>query len=82
MVLQLVAMLRDDLSLAALDFFIDELNYFTAVNTDHVIVMMVASDFEYSVAAIEIMSLHNASRFELREHSINGGETDVFACVD
>ena len=80
--MQLVAMLRDDLSLAALDLFIDELNHFTVVNTNHVVMMMIASDFEYCVAAIKIMPLHNASGFELREYPINGGKADVFACID
>ena len=82
MAMQLVAMLGDDLSLAALDLFVDELNHFTVVNTNHVIMVMIASDFEYCVATIKVMPLHNASGLKLCEYPINRGKSDVFACID
>ncbi len=82
MVFQFIAMLRDDLPLPALDLFIDELNHLTVVNTNHMIVVMIGGDFEYCVAAIKVMPLHNAGRFELRKHSIDGREADIFTGVD
>jgi hypothetical protein len=43
--------------------------------------IMVAAvcQFEYGMAAIEIMPNHEASRLELGQHAVNGRQTDILA---
>ena len=59
---------------------IDKLEYFAALNTDHMIVMGGIIQFKHSRATLEFVPNHETGRFELSQHTVHGRETDLFAC--
>lgn len=82
MVLQFIAMRLNDLALTPLNLFVDELYDLAAVDTHHMIVMVVAGNLENRMAAIKIMPLYNTSGFELGEDTIYRSQTNILAAVD
>ena len=67
-----------DFLLALFDFGVEELFYAAALQTDEVIVMAALVEFEYGFTALEMMADQQAGLFELGEHSVYGGEPDIF----
>ena len=82
MVLKLVTEFFNYFSLTPFNFRINKLNDFTGIDTHHMIVVMVCGYFEYRVATIKIVPLDDAGSFELREHSVDSRQADVFAVID
>lgn len=82
MVLQLIAVRLNDFALALLDRLVEELNDFAAVDTHHVIVVVVAGDFEHGMAAIKIVPLHDAGGLELRQHTVDRGQPYILTGID
>lgn len=81
MVDELEAVLLDDFLLAPLDLFIEEFDDLAAFETHHMVMVLVLGQLEQGMTAIEIMTNHQSSRFELRQDAIDGGQTHVFAGI-
>ena len=64
--------------LALFDAAVHELFHLAAVNTHDVIVMRALIELEHRHAAFKMMARDQAGGLELRQHPIDGGETDVF----
>src|SRR5207253_10191367 len=75
----LEAMLLNDRLLKLFDFFVEELDHFASLNVDHMVVMFAVIELEYRVTAVEIMTDHQSSCFELSQNTVNRGQTDILA---
>lgn len=63
--------------LAGFDFGIVELLHPTAVQTDHVVVVLPLVEFINRLAALEMVSAQNTRLLELGQHPVNGGQADL-----
>lgn len=79
MVLDLVTKLRRDLFLQRLNFVADKFDHFSALDIHHVIVVRAFVQLVISLATLKIMLYHQAGRFELVEHAVHCGKSDVLA---
>jgi hypothetical protein len=68
-----------DFLLPLFDEFVVELLDLPALDANQVIVMIAAIQLEYRVAALEMMPLHQAGRFELGQHTIHGRQPDFLS---
>src|SRR5689334_15382632 len=82
MVAQLVSQPLGDLFLALFDGLVNELFDPAAVQTHDMVMVRTLVEFENRHAIFEMMPRHQASGLELREDSIDGGETNVFIGLD
>lgn len=78
MVLDLITMLGSNLTLQALDLFADELDHLSAVNVDHVIVVLAAIQLIDRLATLEIVLAEDACGLELGQHPVHRSQADVF----
>ena len=76
-VLQLVLQLAGDRPLAIFDAGVHELFDLAAVKTDDVIVMLTFVQLEYRRRPLEMMARDEPGSFELRQHAIHSGKSDV-----
>jgi len=60
-----------------LDFTVKEFLDFSALQADQVVVMVAFVEFEYGFVAVEMVAYQQARLFELREHTIDRGKTDI-----
>lgn len=74
-------MLFRDFLLASLNDLVNELDDFTAFQTHHVVMVVFLRHLEYRVAAIEIMTNHEARRLELSQHTVDGCQPHIFARI-
>ncbi len=81
MILYVVTVGVRDFLLRSFDFFADEFDDLAGFYTHHVIVMLTGVKFIISLAAFEIMFLHQAGRFELIEHPVYGRQADFFTGI-
>lgn len=54
-----------------------ELHHQTALDADHMIVMVATLQFEYGMAAFKMVAAHQASGLKLSQYTVNGGQTDI-----
>ncbi|VFT53264.1 Uncharacterised protein [Pseudomonas aeruginosa] len=80
MIDQLEAALADDFLLALLDFRIHELDHLAGIDADHVVVVAAIGELEHGMAAIEVVTHHQAGGLELGQHPIDGCQAHVLAC--
>ena len=78
MALKLVAVLGDDLILAPLYLRVDELDNFSGIHADHMIMVIARGNLEDGMTAIKIVPLHDAGGLKLREHTVDCGQPNVF----
>ena len=71
-----------NLDLTLLYFSIVKLFHSSALETDQMIVMAVTGEFEYGLPAFEVVALEQACLFELSQHAVYRGQTDVFPLTD
>jgi hypothetical protein len=76
-VLDLVTVFRCHLMLKALDFGTRELDYLARLDIDHVIVVLAAIKLVDSLPALKIVLQNEPCRFELSQHPIHRGQSDV-----
>ncbi len=81
MVYQLVAMLGHDFALAFLDLGIHELDDFTGIHVDHMVVVTAIGQFEHRMTAVEVVANHQTRRFELGQYAVDGGQAHVLASL-
>ena len=74
-------MLLGDLLLAALDHLVEELDDLAALEAHHMIMVLLLRDLEHGVPPIEVVTDHQARRLELGQHTIDGGEANVFTGI-
>lgn len=67
-----------DQFLAVLDDRVHELFDSTAFDAYHMIVVSAFVELEDSLIAFEVMALNEARRLELCQHTVDGGESDIF----
>src|ERR1700754_2005713 len=67
-----------DLMLEPLDLFADELDHFSAVHVDHVVMMLAAVQLINGLPTLEVVLHDDARSFELGQHPIHRGKPDVF----
>jgi len=63
--------------LTTFDFLVAEFDHLIAVRADEVVVMIAVIQLKDGLAAVELAAHQDASLFELCEHAVNGGQTDV-----
>jgi hypothetical protein len=68
-----------DLFLQHFDGFVLKFFYSATLGADHVVVMFAPVEFEYGVAAFEVVALNQACGFELGQYPVDGGQTDFLA---
>lgn len=61
---------------------IHELFDAAAVQADDMIVMRALVELEHRHAVLEVMAGHETCSLELRQHPVDGGETDIFVGVE
>lgn len=76
-------MVRQGEVVAAGDLFLQHFDGFVlkfldpaTLGADHVVVMLAPVEFEYGVAAFEVVALNQTRSFELGQHPVDGGQTD------
>ncbi len=79
MITQCEVMAAGDLFLQHFDGFVLKFFYSAALGADHVVMMFAPIEFEYGVAAFEVVTLNQARGFELGQHPVDGGQTDFNA---
>ena len=73
-----VAVLCGDLFLELFNSIVVEFDNLTSFDTHHMIMVIAAIEFKDGMAAIEIVSFDQTSRFKLRENPVDSGQTHVF----
>lgn len=73
--------LPSDVLLPLFDQIVFELLHPAAFDTDEVVVMVPAIEFEDGIAAFEMMTLDKPGGLELGQHPVNGGQTNFFPFV-
>ena len=63
--------------LAGLDFGVVKLFHPAAVQTDHVVVVLALVELVHRLAAFKVVAVQQPGLFELREHPVDGRQTDV-----
>ena len=71
----------NDLALALLDRLVHELNDFATIDAHHVIMVVIAGDFENRMATIKIVPLYDAGSLELGQHAVDGRESNVLTAI-
>ena len=66
-----------DHALQALDLRVEELDHATGIDTDHMVVVLAAHQFEHRMPALEVVPLHEPRLLELREHAIDRGKAHI-----
>ena len=74
-------MLGGNRGLQGFDLVAVEFDHLAAVDIDHMVVVLAAVQFVHSMTTFEIMLEHQARRFELGQHPIDRGQTDLLAIV-
>ena len=64
------------------DLVITEFNDVTGFNANHMIVMITVIEFEDRMPALEVMARHEARRFELGQHTIDGRKADILTGIE
>ena len=82
MVLQLEQELVRDRPLPLYDARVHELFDLAAVKTNDVIVVLAFVQLEHRRRTLEMMTGHETRGFELSEHAIHSGQTDVFVRLE
>jgi hypothetical protein len=67
--------------LPLLDHFVDELIHPSAFHAQDMVVMDPLVEFEHGMTALEVVALHQTSRFKLGQHPVNGRKPDVLADI-
>lgn len=78
MVLQHIPVLGRNFVLQSFDVFADELDHFSAVNIDHVVVVFATVQFVDGLAALEVVLDHDTGGLELGQHPVDCGQADIF----
>lgn len=81
MIVDREAALLGNAVLALLDFSVDELFDFAALQADQMIVVVAMIEFEYRLVAIEMVAHQQARLLELGEHAIHRGQSNVLTIV-
>jgi DNA repair protein RecN (Recombination protein N) len=77
-----VAVLVGDLALYLLDSLVVELRHAARLEADHVVVVCAVRELKDGLAALEVMSGHEACALELREHAMNRGKPEHLAVLE
>ena len=78
---QLEAVLLGDIVLQALDLVAGELDDVAGLDADHVVVMLAVVELEHRVTALEVVAGHQAGGLELRQHTVDRGQTDFLTRI-
>jgi len=76
------AALAGDLVLPGFDFGVVELFHPAAIDTNQMVVVFAAIDFEHGLAAFEIVPFQQAGLLELGQYAVDGGEPDIDIFID
>lgn len=71
------AALGGDFFLAALDFLVEKLFHPSALYAYQMVVMAAAIEFVNGFVAVEMMADQQSGLFELGQHTVHGGKTDI-----
>ena len=82
MLLDHVVVLVCDFALQLLDALVVELRDSPGLETDHVVVMRSIGELEHGLAAFEVVPTHEPRPLELRQHAIDGRQTELFATIE
>jgi hypothetical protein len=76
---ELVARAAGHLPLQALDLLVGELHHPPRLQAHHVVVVLATVEFEDRVATGEVVTDHETSLLELRQHAVDRGESHILA---
>ena len=68
-----------DFLLELLDTVIDKLDDLAGLQANHVIVVAAVGEFENRHSAFEVVPVHQAGAFELRQHPVDRGQAEFVA---
>ena len=71
-----------DFLLELLDTIIDEFDDLARLQANHVIVVTAVGEFENRHPAFEVVPVHQAGAFELRQHPVDRGQAEFVAPVE
>ena len=71
-----------DFDLALLDFSVVEFFHSTTLQTYQVVMVNSTCKLKHRLAAFKMVALQQSSLFELGQHPINSGKSDVFIFTD
>lgn len=74
--------LAGGLVLQFFDFLITEFFHMAALQADNMIVMAAFAQFEYGLAAFEMVAHQQPGLLELCQYAVNGSEADIISSVD
>jgi len=74
-------MLFGNLSLTLFNNLVNELDNFTGLRTNHMVVMIIASHLEHSMTTLEIMPQHQAGRLKLGQNPVDSRQTHVISLI-
>jgi len=79
---KVVAELIGDLVEPLFDDFVLEFGNPPTLHADDVVVVVASVELEHSLATIEMVSGNQTGRFELGQHAVDSGETDIVAALE
>lgn len=82
MIDKLEIVLLGDLLLATLNNFIHKLENFPAFQANDVVMVFLLGHLEQRMPAVEIMPYHKASRLELSQHPVYGGQPHILTRIN